>query len=216
MCQELSLLNSERQLLREGILRKRQGVDNVDYNLFLFDHMLLIAKKKKGKEISEYKIHKKPIPLEMIAFGNEKEEALPNRRTSSILSGNTRTTTQLMHASTYKGGGGQSKLQSDQNKGYQLSIIHLGRTGSTHVFYANTLAERKQWQEKIEAQRDAITDERKIFEIRTLTKNTFGSVNRVTCSAVLCMFLCLIYYSRFQDCVRGRRWCLYPAKPRFD
>jgi hypothetical protein len=216
----LDLLDTSRQLLREGVLRKRQGVENVDYNMFLFDHMLLIAKKKKGKDIVEYKIHKRPIPLEMIAFGKDGEDILPkappSRRTSSIFSGHARTATQpIMHAQTYMAGGSQAgKLQTDQNKGHQLTIMHLGRTGATHVFYANTLAERRQWREKIEAQRALLTDERKIFRIRTLTENTFGAVNRVTCSAVLCRAFHLLILQRMPELCMGQKTAFTSSRAR--
>jgi hypothetical protein len=80
--QQLELLNlpdEGRLIIRDGLLKRKQGVDTAELQCFLFDHMFLMTKKKKNKENSnqyssgasyslgwsgepcDYKIHKQVI-----------------------------------------------------------------------------------------------------------------------------------------------------------
>ncbi|RKP05708.1 hypothetical protein THASP1DRAFT_19459 [Thamnocephalis sphaerospora] len=177
---ELDLLNPSRQLIREGTLKKRANVDQVEVTVFLFDHYLLLAKRRKPKEGGGYKVHKRPIPLEMLSLTTADEPALrqTTRRASSIFSGT-------------KGSGSPapavaaSARQAEQNKsGFPITLAHLGRNGMELVLYASSQAERWQWREKIEAQREEVVRARQIFNVTTLTDKHFHKNTRVNCSAV--------------------------------
>jgi hypothetical protein len=56
---KLDLLNKDRILIRDGGLKKRSGVDIVEMQVFLFDHMLLLTKTKITGPAPEYRVHKK-------------------------------------------------------------------------------------------------------------------------------------------------------------
>ncbi|ORX91433.1 CNH-domain-containing protein [Basidiobolus meristosporus CBS 931.73] len=173
---ELRLLDENRQLIRDGPIKKRSGVEQVELTMFLFDHALLLTKKKKTKDSDfyEYKVHKKPIPLELLALSST-DEVLPRvvtRRSSAVLG--------------HLPGAATPKYISDIGKGgYPLTITHLGKNGGSHTLYAASQADLQMWKERIEQQRALIAEKKMKFELDVLTDITFTTTNRVTCSAVV-------------------------------
>ncbi|RKP13830.1 CNH domain-containing protein, partial [Piptocephalis cylindrospora] len=169
MVRELDLLSSERDLIKEGVLKKRSGTDSVPYIVFLLDHMLLITKKKTVKR--KYKIHKRPIPLEMLSLEIPEEgfDAAGIAGAGGIGGVNP----------LVVGGGGSDKL------GYPLVLTHLGRSGTVHILYAPTASDRRQWREALEAQRAKITQARQVFAARSLSLDAFRLGNRVQCSSMI-------------------------------
>ncbi|KAI0226125.1 RHO1 GDP-GTP exchange protein 2 [Massospora cicadina] len=176
----LNLMSEKRQLIRDGTVKKKTGVDQVELNLFLFDHILLLSKKKPLKDGDGfmYKIHKKPIPLEMIKITVPDEmatsAAAPRRTSNGIVS---------RRANSLLSMGSNNAAELNFRSGFLLQITHLGRDGHTIALYANTLAERKQWKEKIERQRSLLTAQSSVFEICTISDVFFKTNNRVNCSA---------------------------------
>ncbi|KAJ1657937.1 RHO1 GDP-GTP exchange protein 2 [Dispira simplex] len=65
---DLNLLQDGRRLLRHGALKRRSNVDTGELTCYLLDHMFLMAKRKKTREGEppEFKIFKRPIPLELL------------------------------------------------------------------------------------------------------------------------------------------------------
>ncbi|KAI9597362.1 CNH domain-containing protein [Syncephalis fuscata] len=187
--QKLALLNPERQLVREGTLKKRANVDQVEVTVFLFDHCLLLAKRRKAKDGGGYKVHKQPIPLEMLSLTIADEPALRQtaRRTSSIFSG-TKGINGGSLSSAYTPAPTSTSSSTRTNEatkaGFPITLTHLGRNGMEIVLYASSQAERWQWREKIEAQRELVVQSRQIFSIITLSDRHFHKTSRVNCSAV--------------------------------
>ncbi|KAI8053465.1 CNH domain-containing protein [Syncephalis plumigaleata] len=163
--QELALLNPERQLIREGTLKKRANVEQVEVTVFLFDHYLLLAKRRKPKDGGGYKVHKRPIPLEMLSIIVGDEASLAGGSASPVT-----TSASRGHETT--------------KAGFPITLAHLGRNGMEVVLYASSQAERWQWREKIEAQREVVVRSRQIFNIVTLSDRHFHKTSRVNCSAV--------------------------------
>ncbi|KAK9768512.1 RHO1 GDP-GTP exchange protein 2 [Basidiobolus ranarum] len=171
---DLRLLDESRKLIRDGVIKKKSGVEQVELTMFLFDHMLLLTKKKKTRDGDEYRVHKKPIPLELLSLSSSDEsiqKSATRRSSSSFLGKNT-------------SGIVTPKYIPDLNKGgYPLVITHLGRNGMSLTLYAANQADRREWEEKIEQQRDLITRETNIFEIEQLSdSSTFGITFKITCS----------------------------------
>ncbi|KAK9702814.1 RHO1 GDP-GTP exchange protein 2, variant 2 [Basidiobolus ranarum] len=176
---DLRLLDECRQLIRDGPIKKRSGVEQVELTIFLFDHMLLLTKKKKTKDSDsyEYKIHKKPIPLELLSLSSVDEVAprVTARRSSAVFLGK-----------NHLPGAAAPKYISEIGKGgYPLTITHLGRNGGNHTLYAASQADLQMWKEKIEQQRTSITEKNKTFDLEVLTDITFNTTNKVTCSAII-------------------------------
>ncbi|KAK9729384.1 RHO1 GDP-GTP exchange protein 2 [Basidiobolus ranarum] len=176
---ELRLLDESRQLIRDGPIKKRSGVEQVELTMFLFDHALLLTKKKKTKDSDfyEYKVHKKPIPLELLSLSST-DEAIPRvvtRRSSAVFMGK-----------GHLPGTVTPKYISEIGKGgYPLTITHLGKNGGNHTLYAASQADLQMWKEKIEQQRTLITEKKMKFDMEVLTDITFNTTNKVTCSAVV-------------------------------
>jgi hypothetical protein len=187
--QELALLNPERQLIREGTLKKRSNVEQVEVTVFLFDHYLLLAKRRKPKDGGGYKVHKRPIPLEMLSLTIADEPALRQtaRRTSSIFSGTKGVnggTLSSVPVPTSASSSANARGTDATKAGFPITLTHLGRNGMEIVLYASSQAERWQWREKIEAQREVVVRSRQIFNIVTLSDRHFHKTSRVNCSAV--------------------------------
>jgi hypothetical protein len=185
--QALDLLNPARHLIREGNLKKKQEAEQFDFTVFLFDHMLLITKKKKIGEMVEYRIYKRPIPLEMLAFAMTEDPFLKPaaRKTSNAKPPNSPLLSPNNSTSSSSAPMTPKYQQPDlKQQSYPLTITHLGRGNVTHVLYAQNQAERKQWKDKIEQQRELLTESRKIFDKVMLTDTTFPKTNRVNCTAV--------------------------------
>ncbi|ORX87634.1 CNH-domain-containing protein [Basidiobolus meristosporus CBS 931.73] len=172
---DLRLLDESRQLIRDGVVKKKSGVDQVELTMFLFDHMLLFTKKKKIRdgERYEYRVHKKPIPLELLLFSSpddSMQKPVARRSSTTFLGKNSISQPPKPVPEAAKGG-------------FPLLITHLGRNGMSITLYAANQADRKEWKEKIEQQRDLITRKTGIYEVEPLSDaNTFGVTYKVTCS----------------------------------
>ncbi|ORX96778.1 CNH-domain-containing protein [Basidiobolus meristosporus CBS 931.73] len=174
----LRLLDEYRQLIRDGPIKKRSGVEQVELTMFLFDHMLLLTKKKKTKDSDfyEYKIHKKPIPLELLSLSSG-DDVIPRattRRSSAVFLGK-----------PHLPGAAAPKYITDMGKGgHPLTIVHLGKNGGSHTLYAASQADLQMWKEKIEEQQTLIVEKKKRFDMEILTDISF-TTNKVTCSATI-------------------------------
>ncbi|KAJ1673802.1 RHO1 GDP-GTP exchange protein 2, partial [Spiromyces aspiralis] len=69
---DLDLDNDARQLIKSGKMKKRSGVETAEIMVFLFDHMLMMCRIKRGRgnEVSEYRLYKRLIPLQMLAVSS--------------------------------------------------------------------------------------------------------------------------------------------------
>lgn len=176
---ELDLTHPSRRLFMEGHLTRRShtGVDTIDLQVFLFDHLVIMTKVKKsisGEE--EYWISKQPIPLNLLKVQEMTEIASMHVRTTSI-------NTQTSYANMLPA------LQVPST----FAIVHLGRNGGIYVVTADCVADKLAWKEKIaEAKRarDAKYANQEVFDIRILSDTTFpGSSHSsisLNCGKVLC------------------------------
>ncbi|KAI9144811.1 CNH domain-containing protein [Paraphysoderma sedebokerense] len=133
--QDLKLLSPERQLIRDGPLKKKAGSGQQmeELTVFLLDHCLLLTKKKKVKNLFEYKVNRNPIPHEFLILQVPDENPTPfstHRRSAASLSPS---------PSSY----------SAKKTEHPINITHLGRNGGQVVLYASSIADRRQWVDKI-------------------------------------------------------------------
>ncbi|CAI2166629.1 18259_t:CDS:10 [Funneliformis geosporum] len=167
---DLKLTEEGRQLIFKGSLKKRGGGgESSDLQVFLFDHALLMVKAKTMNKVEQYKIHRKPIPLEFLSvFATEGsyENRVHSRRPQSILPGKT------------------PAVVRGNDRQFALTFCRLGKKAFTITLYAPTYISRKKWIEHIERQREIIKDGGKIFEKEILLeKKTFLGSSKVNCGA---------------------------------
>ncbi|KAL0135608.1 CNH domain-containing protein [Mucor lusitanicus] len=171
---ELQLSDPNRRIYHKGTLKRRSGsldvADKNDIYAFVFDHMLLMTKLRKTNTGEEYRIWKKPIPLQMLVVQNNATNV------KYQMSGT---------ATSYTIPGGQ----------VALILHHLGsRGGAVYPFFCSSLEEKQLWTKAID---DAKASLRKrqgdadVFELRPLDDVNFrnigsgqssGTTTRVNCS----------------------------------
>ncbi|KAI8911205.1 CNH domain-containing protein, partial [Powellomyces hirtus] len=159
---DLGLNRPETLIVREGhlILRKNAGSE-IDLQVFLFDHMLLLTKVKKA---GLHKVYKRPIPLEFLVIGENHNNA--SRRANTV------------------SGSPLPAVIPAPTSGFPFTILHLGRDGGSYTLYAANQAERRTWRDVIEQQKALLTDRRKRFELASVCESYFPAHNRVNSSTV--------------------------------
>ncbi|KAK0548821.1 RHO1 GDP-GTP exchange protein 2 [Tilletia horrida] len=177
---DLRLRDEQREMVFKGPLKKRAATqsESAELQVFLFDHALLMVKQQAKSKTGQYRVYRKPIPLELLIV-TIYEEATSGKggstRPRSVMS---RTSTgNRMSSST-----GAPAPKQDAKTGYALTFEYLGRKGYTMTLWASTFASRKKWFEHIEARQEILRQRSNIFDIITLSENFFIGQNRVTCS----------------------------------
>ncbi|KAH8147666.1 uncharacterized protein LAJ45_08130 [Morchella importuna] len=174
---DLKLTEEGRQLLFKGSLKKSASTDGGgDIQAFLFDHALLLVRIKVVNKREQYKVHRKPIPLELLVI-TQMEEVLPGRAggiakrpSSSLIPGSSKTDTK--------------KIPNDFNnkeKGYPITFQHLGKRGYIVPLFAGSVVSRRKWIEHIEAQQTVLRERSNIFTRTILCDQFFNAGNRVSC-----------------------------------
>lgn len=203
---DLQLAAPGRKLLHEGTLTRRthMGVEAVEHHFFLFDHLLLITKRKGN---NDYVLWRKPIPLELLHMRDGTEgfslgmRTLTNTSTFPPTPGGlpqhmspvtaTTTSTLTMSPTNLSPATTMTPITPPSSSSTSLIIQHLGRHGDDYLFYAPSAQQRMEWKQKIVEAKEALEmafPERRAFEIRSLSDTTFaltgGPANhgKVTCS----------------------------------
>jgi len=178
---DLRLRDEQREMVFKGPLKKRAATqsESAELQVFLFDHALLMVKAQaKSKNGQQYRVYRKPIPLELLIV-TIYEEATTGK------GGSTRPRSVMSRTSTgnrLSAGAGTPAPKQDAKVGYALTFEYLGRKGYTMTLWASTFASRKKWFEHIEARQEILRERSNIFDIITLSENFFIGPNRVTCS----------------------------------
>lgn len=185
----LNLLDSKRQLIFKGQLHKRPNPSEGNVQVYLFDHVILFAKKKKATGISSVasaaaaaaaaaiepssgdspgggevlRVNSKPIPLELLQIAEGDEIGRRKAAASMIRSTVTRNT--------------------DDKLIFPITFEHLGKRGYEVTLYAENFQARKTWLEVILKQRDAQRAANDIYTNHTLyTSVTTGSGRVQSCA----------------------------------
>lgn len=173
---DLKLTDENRQIIFKGTFKKRtQDKDNQgDVQCYLLDNSLLFVRVKIVNKREQLKVHRKPIPLELLVI-TESDEAptklgLGGKRTPTAASFIPKTT--------------PSTKESAQNK-YPILFQHLGRRGYELVLYSSTFIGRKKWVEHIMQQKKVLVEKADVYTQQALITGFFDSNNRVNCVAPL-------------------------------
>ncbi|KAF9184408.1 RHO1 GDP-GTP exchange protein 2 [Haplosporangium sp. Z 11] len=182
---ELNLLAKDRQLIMKGPLkRKGTSSEHADLYVFVFDHMLLLTKEKKGKGAEGYKVHKRPIPLELLTLSTMEEPITKSsRRSSSLIPHKGSSHASNVVSKITPASGPLSKITSDSKSGYPIVFTHIGRYGGSFTLYATTQAGRKNWMDRIQKQIQALKNKADSWRLLPVSERFFPASNKVNCSS---------------------------------
>ncbi|GAA5891836.1 hypothetical protein JCM8208_002907 [Rhodotorula glutinis] len=177
---DLRLRDEERELIFKGPLKKRGGTqsESAELQVFLFDHAILMVKQKSKNE--QYKVYRKPIPLELLVVA-------PVDDAATARGGVARPRSLMARGSSGKSVSASASLPppgADKNKqGFAVTFIHLGRRGYQITLWASTWTTRKKWLDKIEERQNELRERSLVFETLPLSAGYFVGTNRLTCAA---------------------------------
>ncbi|KIJ55471.1 hypothetical protein M422DRAFT_151724 [Sphaerobolus stellatus SS14] len=182
---DMDLLDESRTLIHAGRLL-RQPETGFEWNgwselyVLLFDNYLVMTKPKdKGDGVVKYHVNRRPIPLDLLTLANFTDP--PQQRGTGLLHTLRRDTGGPGNDYTPAGSG---PVPSNSNNGepvdsrtvYPCTIHHNGRLGGLYTLYAESAQARLEWKAKLDealALRRAVTENNKVFEMETLSADTF-------------------------------------------
>ncbi|KAI0243983.1 RHO1 GDP-GTP exchange protein 2 [Massospora cicadina] len=164
--EELDLGSDARVLVREGVFKKKSGVEFVEIFVFLFDTHLLMAKKRKSPrnpENYELKVSKKPIQLDLLSLPDPEDHPLIKPIASAPIP--------------------IVALEAHRATSFPLTVCHLGRQGGTYTLYCTSLAEKLKWQAVIGDQLAKVLANRMVFQVQPLADRATCPVPGIYCTA---------------------------------
>ncbi|GAA5923331.1 uncharacterized protein JCM15063_003614 [Sporobolomyces koalae] len=180
---DLRLRDEERELIFKGPLKKRGGTqsESAELQVFLFDHAILMVKQKSKNE--QYKVYRKPIPLELLVVAAIDDAATARSgvvRPKSLMARGSSSSKSTSSATAKDPPPGVDK---NSKQGFAITFIHLGRRGYQITLWASTWTARKKWLEKIEERQNELRERSLVFETVPLSAGYFVGTNRLTCAA---------------------------------
>lgn len=159
---DLKLTEENRQMLSKMSFKKTP-TDTSEVTAYLFDHAVLLVRIKVINKREEYRVYRKPIPLELLVITQMDEViprlGLPKRPSASLLPGN-----------------------NPNSKELPITFKHLGKGGYEQTLYATSPVQRKKFIELVEEQQRKLRERNSNFYNKTvLCNNYFTSINRVNC-----------------------------------
>lgn len=169
---DLRLRDKNRELVHKGPMKRRGGTqgENADLIAFLFDHAFLLVKSKWVNKAEQYKVYRRPIPLELLVLITP-EDHFNSARSRKLISRGTNKTKEGVHVPP----------KPESRHGFSITVVHLGRKGYQIQLWVDTYQSRKTWVENIEKQQQIIRDRSTIFTSETISENYFQGLRRITC-----------------------------------
>ncbi|KAJ7730635.1 hypothetical protein B0H14DRAFT_2998844 [Mycena olivaceomarginata] len=125
----------EQVLVYKGVLNKRDG----ELQVYLFDHALLFAKPLKTKTHEQFRVYRRPVPLELLLI-SASDDASHNGK------------------DTMRG------QRARQLGPHWITFAHLGRKAYTLVLWANSALAQRKWVEHIAKQQTAMRERSMVFD----------------------------------------------------
>ncbi|KAI0367587.1 Dbl-like domain-containing protein [Pilatotrama ljubarskyi] len=175
---DMDLLNENRSLIHTGKLL-RQPDTGFEWNgwtelfVLLFDNYLVMTKPKEKDGTTKYHVYRRPIPLDLLTLANFTDP--PTQRGNSILRLG-RSERHAGDAGTPTGAQQSPESSTDSRLVYPCTIHHNGRLGGLYTVFAESAQARNEWKQKLEEAiglRKVVQDSNKVFEIETLSADTF-------------------------------------------
>ncbi|KAL1991752.1 hypothetical protein VTN49DRAFT_5060 [Thermomyces lanuginosus] len=164
---DLKLTEENRQMLTKMAFKKAP-TDSSEVTAYLFDHAVLLVRIKVVNKREEYRVYRKPIPLELLVIAQMNEViprlGLAKRSSSGLIPGKTTTNNQTTQ------------------KELPITFRHLGKGGYDITLYATSQTQRKKFIEMVEEQQRKLRERNSNFYNKTiLCEGFFSSLNRVNC-----------------------------------
>ncbi|RHZ74295.1 hypothetical protein CDV55_109035 [Aspergillus turcosus] len=164
---DLKLTEENRQMLTKMAFRKAP-TDSSEVTAYLFDHAVLLVRIKVINKREEYRVYRKPIPLELLVIAQMDEVipkvGIPKRPSSSLLSNK------------------PAANPPSTKDGLPITFRHLGKGGYEQTLYATSPTQRRKFIEMVEEQQRKLRERNSNFYNKTvLCSNFFTSANRVNC-----------------------------------
>ncbi|KAF9026277.1 Dbl homology domain-containing protein [Hymenopellis radicata] len=174
---DMDLLDQHRSLIHSGKLL-RQPDSGLEWNgwselfVLLFDNYLVLTKPKEKDGVTYYYVNRRPTPLDLLTLVNFSDP--PTQRSAGLLRG----LRGERHTEGPNGTPGVSSPESsaDSRAVYPCTLHHNGRMGGPYILYAETAQARAEWKQKLEEAlviRKVVQESNKVFEIETLSADTF-------------------------------------------
>lgn len=128
-----------------------------------------MTKPKEKDGVVKYIVYKRPVPLDLLTLVNFTDP--PTQRSAGLLRGlrgGERNETPISGASP--------ESATDSRYVYPMTLHHNGRAGGPYILYAESSQSRTEWQGKLAhalAMHKAVQESNKVFEIETLSADTF-------------------------------------------
>ncbi|EED17613.1 Rho guanyl nucleotide exchange factor (Rom2), putative [Talaromyces stipitatus ATCC 10500] len=165
---DLKLTEENRQMLTKMGFKKGP-TDSSEVTAYLFDHAVLLVRIKLINKREEYRVYKKPIPLELLVIA-QMDEVIPRlglakRSSSSLIPGKVIPNNAPI-----------------PKEGLPITFRHLGKGGYDLTLYATSPTQRKKFIEMVEEQQRKLRERNSNFYSKTiLCENFFTTANRVNC-----------------------------------
>ncbi|GFZ48548.1 Rho1 guanine nucleotide exchange factor 1 [Saitozyma sp. JCM 24511] len=178
---DLRLRDKSRELVHRGPLKRRGGNRDeiADLMGFLFDHAFLLVKPKYVGKAEQYRVYRRPIPLELLVVTS------PDEAYNAKLSGGTSRGKQLMSRTpagkSTSAAAAVIPTKPDSKHGFSITIVHLGKKGYSMQLWVDTYVGRKKWLESIDKQQTTLREKSCVFTTQTITEGFFNSLRRVNC-----------------------------------
>ncbi|KAK2796516.1 hypothetical protein FQN50_009529 [Emmonsiellopsis sp. PD_5] len=157
-------LTEENRVMLTKMGFKKGPTDSAEVTAYLFDHAVLLVRIKAVNKREEYRVYKKPIPLELLVI-TQMEEVIPRLGMARRPSGN------LIPGNV-----------AASRDGFPITFRHLGKGGYDQTLYATSSTQRKKFIELVEEQQRKLRERNSNFYSKTvLSEKFFTSVNRVNC-----------------------------------
>ncbi|KAJ6458147.1 Dbl-like domain-containing protein [Mycena vitilis] len=176
-CIDMDLLDENRSLLYAGKLLRQPESGRTWNELYvlLFDNYLVMTKPKEKDGVTKYNVVRRPIPLDLLTLVNFTDP--PTQRGTGLL--------RNLRGERYGGGDnvGVAEAPGDSRAVYPCTIHHNARVGGSHILYAESAQARAEWQSKLEEAlglRRVVQESNKVFELETLSTDTFLVPSLVT------------------------------------
>ncbi|KAK4689351.1 RHO1 GDP-GTP exchange protein 1/2, partial [Tremellales sp. Uapishka_1] len=174
---DLRLRDKNRELVYKGPLKRRGGNqgENADLMAFLFDHAFLLVKPKWINKAEQYKVYRRPIPLELLTL------IMPEDHYNSAKLSATRNKLMSRPSGSRTAALSHVPPKPESKHGFLMTIVHLGRKGYSMQLWVDTYVSRKKWSEHIDKQQQILRDRSCVFVSETITEGYFGGLRKVNC-----------------------------------
>ncbi|KAL4925140.1 putative Rho guanyl nucleotide exchange factor (Rom2) [Aspergillus undulatus] len=164
---DLKLTEENRQMLTKMAFKKTP-TDTSEVTVYLFDHAVLLVRIKVVNKREEFRVYRKPIPLELLVIP-QMDEVIPKpgiqKRPSSGLLAN-------------RAAAGPAAAKDS----LPITFRHLGKGGYEQTLYASSSQQRKKFLELVDEQQTKLRERNSNFYNKNIIcEKFFNAVNRVNC-----------------------------------